>query len=72
MTQDEADRIIRNFDLVAQGLRSEIRSVAEGHGMLAEGQKRIELGQQALADRVAGLETGQLALIGSVGRLDAG
>lgn len=72
MTQDEADKIIRHFDLVAEGLRSKIRSVAEGHGMLAEGQKRLELGQQVLTDRVTGLESGQQALVGSVKRLESG
>jgi len=39
MTGDRNDEIIRHFDVVAEGLRSEIRSVAEGHGILVDGQK---------------------------------
>ena len=51
MTGDRNDEIIRHFDVVAEGLRSEIRSVAEGHGILVDGQK-------FLAERVKGLDSG--------------
>ena len=70
MTQGACDRIIRHFDLVAEGLRSEIRSVAEVVGRLVEWQKRIQLGQQAFLESVRRLETSQHALAESLRRLE--
>ncbi len=72
MTNDRTDEILRHFDVVAESLHSEIRSVAEGHGMLAGGQARIEAGQQGLIVRVTGLETAQQVLAKRVEGLDAG
>ncbi|MGH9369247.1 MAG: hypothetical protein ACRD3M_16420 [Thermoanaerobaculia bacterium] len=34
MTQDEMEEVKRHFGVVADGLRSDIRLVAEGHGVL--------------------------------------
>jgi len=70
MTDDRTDEIIRHFDVVAESLHSEIRSVAEVVGRLVEGQKRLELGQQALLETVKRLETGQHALVESMNRLE--
>jgi len=46
MTNDRTDEIIRHFDVVAESLHSEIRSVADVVGRLVAGQKRIQLGQR--------------------------
>jgi hypothetical protein len=50
MTEQESDEIKRHFDVVAEGLRSEIRLVAEGVAMNTEGLDR-------LAGRVGTVET---------------
>ena len=36
MTEDRADEIMRHFDVVAEGLRSEIQVLAEGHGLIRD------------------------------------
>lgn len=41
MEKGEIEEIKRYFGVVAEGLRSEIRQVAEGHQVLADGQVRI-------------------------------
>ena len=51
MTNNRADEIMRHFDAVAEGLDSEARSVAEGHGLLVAGQN-------LLTERVKDLDTG--------------
>ena len=70
MADDRADEIMRHFDVVAEGIRSELRSAADGHGMLAGGQKRLEDGQRALADGHRRLEVSLQALADSFKNLD--
>jgi|SRR3989304_7237732 len=70
MADDRADEIMRHFDVVAEGIRSELRSVAEGHGMLAGGQKRLEDGQNALADGQRRLEVSLQVFADSLKNLD--
>jgi hypothetical protein len=41
MEKGEIEEIRRYFGVVAEGLRSEIRQVAEGHQVLIDGQARI-------------------------------
>ena len=62
MTNDRADEIMRHFDVVAESLHSEIRSVAEGHGILVDGQK-------LLTERVKDLDGGLQNLTVGVLRL---
>ena len=70
MTDDRADEIMRHFDVVAEGIRSELRSVADGHGMLAGGQNRLEDGQRALADGHRRIEVSLQVLADSFKNLD--
>jgi len=70
MADDRADEIMRHFDVVAEGIRSELRSVADGHGMLAGGQNRLEDGQRALADGHRRLEVSLQVLTDSFKNLD--
>ncbi len=41
MEKGEIEEIKRYFEVVAEGLRSEIRQAAEGHQVLVDGQARI-------------------------------
>lgn len=41
MEKGDIEEIKRYFGVVAEGLRSEIRQVAEGHQVLVDGQARI-------------------------------
>ena len=41
MEKDEIEEIKRHFGVIAEGLRSEIHQVAEGHQVLMDGQARI-------------------------------
>ena len=36
MAEDRADEIMRHFDVVAEGLQSQVQLVAEGHNMVRE------------------------------------
>ena len=58
MADDRADEIMRHFDVVAEGLRSEIKLVAEGHRVLAEGQGQIAQRLGRIEDKMEGFQTG--------------
>ncbi len=47
MASDEHEEIMRHFDVVAEGLRSDIRLVAEGVALNGERLDRLEASQEA-------------------------
>ena len=54
MTQDEMEQVKRHFGVVADGLRSDIRLVAEGHGVL---RSEIRSVSEALSETREGLRS---------------
>ncbi len=65
MTKDEADEIKRHFDIVAEGLRGEIRLVADGVAMNSEHLDRVE-------GRLDGVEGKLVRVEGRLDRVETG
>jgi hypothetical protein len=62
----------RHFDVVADGLKTEIKVIAEGHDALRQDVARLKAGQERLEGRQERLEIRQLALEHRQGKLEEG
>ena len=60
----------RHFDVVAEGLRADIKILAEGHDALRHDVADLKAGQQRLETRQERLEIRQLALEHRQGRME--
>ena len=68
----EGETTRRHFDVVGEGLRAEIRVIAEGHTALRDDVAELKAGQSRLEGRQERLEIRQLALEHRQGRLEEG
>jgi DNA repair exonuclease SbcCD ATPase subunit len=62
----------RHFDVVAEGLRAEIKVIADGHLALRDDVAGLKAAQERLEGRQERLETRQLALEHRQGKLEGG
>ena len=68
----EGERTRRHFDVVAEGLKTEIKVIAEGHDALRQDVAGLKAGQERLEGRQERLEIRQLALEHRQGKFEEG
>jgi len=58
------------FEVLLESIETQVKVIAEGHGVLAEGQRALVEGQRMLIERTDALAEGQRMLIERVDRME--